>query len=534
MRFMSIFMLALFFSLIVSCKKDSNKELTIENSIEQFNEDFKLLAFEEPPEIVDPAKVISRDTTLINEVQCELITYFAAPGRIEAIIYAPFSDALFLGSVIDGASIHSAMKLIPASIAPITISISTEHIEGLPSITINEPNLANVREGIVTLLKQLGKTTTPSLMAFNSTRVYSKEQSKLAIGLEYGGFADVFFDWNKNTNSEYNKVLFDFTQLYYTLDLNLTHQTPGSYFKELPKIDVFQETKPAILTSIKYGRRIMFAVESSYSFEEVEAALTVAMSKFKQELEVSISKEHQEVIENSSIKAYVMGGNAVEGVKLIDGIDDLEDVLRSGAAYNFDSPGVPLTYQFRYLHDNSIATMVNTAEYQVRDCQVVGTPVSFVPFDGERLDFCPVLNEEEGSGRGIGLADVKGEVKLEIRNGNEIWALTNLKIKEIGDNNTTAIVNDERRVYRAKAGEHIQTINSNPVTYFSYTDNDREPEFSSLDFQLDSDFIRKVEIAGVAGSKSLPCTGYQSHLTGDGRSYLALWFDEVIITTLKD
>lgn len=80
-------------------------------------------------------------------------------------------------------------------------------------------------------------------------------------------------------------------------------------------------------------------------------------------------------------------------------------------------------------------------------------------------------NEFFGHGPQINL-----DVRLVIRNSNEVWAITDFNAKEPGDA-TEAAAHNESMIYKGNSGEVIEYIYSRNGSYVRYTDNDHEEDF---------------------------------------------------------
>jgi hypothetical protein len=80
-------------------------------------------------------------------------------------------------------------------------------------------------------------------------------------------------------------------------------------------------------------------------------------------------------------------------------------------------------------------------------------------------------NEFFGHGPQVNL-----DVRLVIRNNNEIWAITDFNAKEPGDA-TEAAAHNESMIYKGNTGEVIEYIYSRNGSYVRYTDGDHEEDF---------------------------------------------------------
>jgi thiol-activated cytolysin len=81
-----------------------------------------------------------------------------------------------------------------------------------------------------------------------------------------------------------------------------------------------------------------------------------------------VSVTYKDMISQSKITAFILGGDAGTAVQTIDSYDALLAFIKTGGNYSRQSPGAPIAYKLSYLKDNSPARMSFTTDYQVKDC----------------------------------------------------------------------------------------------------------------------------------------------------------------------
>jgi thiol-activated cytolysin len=138
------------------------------------------------------------------------------------------------------------------------------------------------------------------------------------------------------------------------------------------------ETRPPVyVSSITYGRMVVFTFESEYSDEEMGAALDFAYSGGA-DVSGQVSVSYKDIISNSKITAFILGGDAGTAVQAIDSYDALIDFIKAGGNYSKDSPGAAIAYKLNYLKDNSPARMSETTNYDVKTCDRVSQKVRVI------------------------------------------------------------------------------------------------------------------------------------------------------------
>ena len=89
-------------------------------------------------------------------------------------------------------------------------------------------------------------------------------------------------------------------QVYYTIDLDLPpNNNPGSLFTQLPNLN---STSPVIVSSVKYGRMVLYTIESNYEKNDVKLAFNASFNSSDAEGNL----EYQNIVNSSNIKALVI------------------------------------------------------------------------------------------------------------------------------------------------------------------------------------------------------------------------------------
>jgi len=131
---------------------------------------------------------------------------------------------------------------------------------------------------------------------------------------------------------------------------------------------VLQGEPPTYVSSVTYGRIVYFAVTSNFSSEELRAALEFGFAAGAVDVDGSVSLTHSEVLSESQITAFILGGDGTVAVQAIQGADGIAQFLSSGGTYSPTSPGAAIGYKLAYLADNSPAKFALTTDYEVQEC----------------------------------------------------------------------------------------------------------------------------------------------------------------------
>lgn len=508
-----------------NCKKDL--ESTTDSSspaCQEFSDGLKQLSSIQQPAPQAKVNVGAPVTEQSGDYICQLQTVKWAPEYNELYLLDPKNEVIYPAALIDANSVSTGAYTPIANVerAPVTISISVLTNDGeKSSIDIPDPRLSEVRNHVNTLLYRVAPGSTRADLNFESYEIRAREEVDLAVRASFKGWgAKIASSFNFETEEKKTRLIFQFFQKYYTIDMDIP-KTSCAFFKngQLPDLGTFDGTSPVYVSSVTYGRVVYFMVETSASYEQINAALKASYDSFVASGKIEISVAHRQMIEQSKTSALVVGGNADDAVGIVGGVDGLLNYLTAEGDFSATSPGAPIAYTLRYLKDNKVANIVLNSEYTIRNCEEVGQPID-VPVP-PIADLCPVEVDNTGqdfSGQG---PKVDGKISLFLENSNrELWIKYDFNLTQT-DNSTKAKAEDSVLLLVAPLNKqfvepYVQDAN---VTIYPYIDDDYTPDFPSFNGN-GWDFVEKIEIQGDTGQDDLPCIGYQP--TGS-RSYIRVW-----------
>jgi thiol-activated cytolysin len=208
-----------------------------------------------------------------------------------------------------------------------------------------------------------------------------------------------------------------FTQAYYTVDVDAPEAPSGLFAPDVTLEDMqreFGDEAPVYVSSVTYGRTVLFTITSELSAEEVHAALEFAY-RGTVSVDGSTSMSHEEVLQSSEITAFVLGGSGDAAVHAIFGIDELREFITSGGSYDRQSPGAPIAYKLAWVADDSPAGFALSTEYEVPRCERVRQDV--------RVGLDALVVEQDGGDDGDEL-ELYGEIVAIDGNDDEhvLWS----------------------------------------------------------------------------------------------------------------
>jgi thiol-activated cytolysin len=284
----------------------------------------------------------------------------------------PNSAALWAGNIVyaDQASI-GVLTPVPLRQAPLTFSISLENLKSSPVGTMKPPSLSAFRSERNRIMANGIDGAVPAAIDLSISQVHSESQVGFAIGAganwPSGGKISGSFDFTSKTKQ--TKILVDFTQAYYTVDVDAP-VSPALFFDSSVTIDDIKKvltSPPVYIQSITYGRRVIFTVETDADETAIEAAIKAAYDGAKVGADVSVNTNSKEVLDRSSIYAFVLGGSGEDAVGAVAGFEGIVNYIKNGGNYSKDSVGAPIAYKLAYL-DNTPTQLAFTTDYAEKVC----------------------------------------------------------------------------------------------------------------------------------------------------------------------
>lgn len=156
----------------------------------------------------------------------------------------------------------------------------------------------------------------------------------------------------------------EFTQENFSVAIEPPIEKP--FLKENFNMSVFNGIRPVIVSSVTYGRKWIFIMESDSSYTMVQKTINVGLTlaanmlgisakdslgaKFSAELNLRLTKEQKATIQNSRMKVYLIGPKGEAIVKaIVTGLPGFAEVLAASGGFTKDSPGEILYYTLNYV-----------------------------------------------------------------------------------------------------------------------------------------------------------------------------------------
>src|SRR5262249_50031089 len=265
-----------FLGMVTACGFGAASEEVKGNQIDQYISSLPYMAVDEASIEMGNPSPSQRD----GDYSCTTQNLKETRQYDRIVAYAANSDSMYPGALISAESINTGLFtqiVLPRS--PATISVSLENLGGTKQAVITNPSLSAYREALSSILDAEITGSTPANLYSEIEQVHSEEQLNMALGIQASwgfGLASIksSFNWsNQQTRSRY---LVKYTQTYYTVDL-AAPSTPSALLDSRVtlaevKEHMDEQRPPVYVSSISYGRMVLFTFESEYSAEEMGAA----------------------------------------------------------------------------------------------------------------------------------------------------------------------------------------------------------------------------------------------------------------------
>lgn len=362
----------------------------------------------------------------------------------DIVAYGVNSESLWPGALLHGNAVQSGtftQVVLPR--APLRASISLPCLEGgSGTIEMQQPSLSSYRDAYDRAVGEGGNCTPPANTHFEIKEVYSENQLSIALGanVQWSG-GELAAAFNFRDEEVHTRRLVKFTQQYFTVDADQPSE-PADFFDGSVSAEQvqasFADNDPAVyVSSMTYGRMVLFAVESTRTAQEVDAALAAAYRAVGVSVEVEAEVHARTVLRDSHTTAYILGGDSEAATRAIDGYDALVSFIRNGGNFSTKSLGAPIAYKLAHLSDNSLARLSLTSEYEITTCERVKEHLRVRVRSIEATcedDICEVFGTLSVNGRcadaseaagtcvvsGVNLINRTSGTDLAIRNGGNI------------------------------------------------------------------------------------------------------------------
>lgn len=292
---------------------------------------------------------------------------------VDISIIDSVTDRTYPGAlqIADDSFVENRPNILMCKRKPIDISIDLPGMKKENTTTVQNPTYSNVSGAVDELVsnwsdKNSQTHTLPSRTQYTESMVYSKSQISNALNVNAKVLDNSLgIDFNAISNGEKKVMIAAYKQIFYTVSAQLPNNPSELFddnvtFKELVRKGVSNETPPLMVSNVAYGRTIYVKLETTSKSKDVQSAFKALIKNNN----VSNSSQYQDIYDNSSFTAVVLGGDAQEHNKIISkDFDEIRNVIKDNATFSLKNPAYPISYTSTFLKDNSIAAVHNKTDY---------------------------------------------------------------------------------------------------------------------------------------------------------------------------
>lgn len=333
------------------------------------------------------------------QFECTYQDYSLTKVPEKFVALNPNADVLWPGSLVQGKSMAGGiLDPIPVKRAPGTITLTLASGGGGPFF--KKMDAASLSAAVQAQNEILDAYTgaTPAKFSYSFESIYSSEQLSVAVDANVEGT-----NWSASAalsvdkTDERNRFLIQFSQEYFTMAFDPPQGAAGVFDPSVTADDLrpyaAAGNPPVYVASVTYGRIFYILFESKASALEIAAAVKGSYSGPSISASGSVNASWKKTINEATVKAFGLGGNAEMAINAVTGQDQFEKIqkfLTTGANFDKQNPGVPISYTIRHLTDATQVKLALTTEYTAKQCRPMTVGCDGVKGSGKAVDQCGV------------------------------------------------------------------------------------------------------------------------------------------------
>jgi len=307
-------------------------------------------------------------TTPTNGRFCTERTISAEKGDGEAVVLGNQNDKVYPGAIYYDNAFISGTYNAPTDLVLKPYEITTDMYSAAfsgSSITQVQPSMGSVYDGIAALMRRSGSVKNASKTFIDVQYLSSSEQLAFEIGAGYTGYGvDLNADFNYMKSTNKTVFIAKLTQVYFSVMLN---RAMGSMLAENHP----NAANLVYVNKVNYGRMGYIMIASDSSKEKIEAALNFSYNGGSSgEVRLNASAEYERTISSMQVKGFFFGGDAANTMPINspNQLRDFNAYVSGGLRLDPNVAPVAVSYELKYLNDNSTAVTRATTTYTEREC----------------------------------------------------------------------------------------------------------------------------------------------------------------------
>ncbi|MGN7990488.1 thiol-activated cytolysin family protein [Pedobacter sp. 22226] len=286
-------------------------------------------------------------------------TLFVETDEIALMKNSAYERYIYAASLLQGNSIadlnFTPISEFQSSVKPVTASVSfqAKRVSGV----ITNPSLSATRNFVTNILAQNDIGSQVAGFSYSLEKFSAYDELKLAFGSNVKT-GTLFGRKTSNSTETIDKIskrtgiYAKFIQKNFTLDLDIP--ADGKLMNDNVDLNALNQKTPTYVSSITYGRMGIMAIESDYSYEAVNNAYNSAFKALFVSGSSSTTEEEKRIIDESSMKIYIIGADGSDAVETVNGFDAFVQFIIKGGSFSSSNPGVPIYFSLSHLNDHTV------------------------------------------------------------------------------------------------------------------------------------------------------------------------------------
>ena len=263
---------------------------------------------------------------------------------------------------------------------PLTYTLSlVDGTAGPRSATMQNPSFEQFTGTIGGILEEVNLASVAVAAAFDIQEVRSEEELQFELGVTVNSPQfDVAGQFSFNDQSKRSHYLVTMDMKFFDAISEPFIDPSDAFADSVTAEQVAQEfsdgNPPVYISSLSYGTRIYFAVESSFDSQELNAAIQASFQGATVDADGETSLSTKEVINSSSIKFVGIGLGEAQRTALsaaLAGADKfaaISSFVANPTVFSAANIGAPIAFQMKHLADNQPAAFGLSGTFDVETC----------------------------------------------------------------------------------------------------------------------------------------------------------------------
>lgn len=327
---------------------------------------------------------------------CTTTTYSAlSPGGGDNgfPLFNPNASVIYPGSLLQGNSLKKATPdVIAVERAGGTISYDLNNGNLASSFAVDKVAKSSIQDAMNNIIAS-APSDLPANFVFKYSQVHSEQALAFSMGIDYStAFTSVSTNFSFSSEKEYNRILVELNQSFYTMSFDIPTSVDGLFAEDVTDGELEKYVQPGnpatYISDVTYGRIYYMLIESTYSYTEMEAAVSGEFNAVAGSGNIDIDGSKIDKLSELKVKVMAFGGDAGQTLLTAGNtnIGELVDLLAKSTTI---STGLPISYVVRSVENNQIVGVQLATEYDVTNCNLAppgGEPIQFAHWKGQLLD----------------------------------------------------------------------------------------------------------------------------------------------------